>query len=155
MAFASGSRIADFDTQADLSDSSTAIAIDGFSLSSDSLTFTNTVNAKTAALVFRCNYAVAPDINSTIVVFAQQLNIDPIDTGTADQSTPSLSYLHDAVASIPVLDSTGTQLSSFDIDLRNVKSGQEYQFYIWNRTGQIIPAGWSLFLTPKATGVNP
>jgi len=155
MAFASGSRITDYDTQEDLSDSSAAVADNAFSLASDSLTYTNTVNARTATIVFRCNYSVAPDPNSTIIVFAQQLDIDPVDTGVADQETPSLTYLHDEVASIPVLDSTSVQLSTVKIDLRNVVSGQEYQFYIWNRTGQIIPAGWSLFITPTAVGVVP
>ncbi len=152
MAFASGSRITDFDTQLDLSDSSAAIADNAFSLASDSLIFTNTFNARNASLIFRCNYSVAPDINSSVIIFAQQL---AVDGAAADQAVPSLAYLHDEVASIPVNNSTSVQLGSAVIDLRNINPGQEFQFYVWNRTGQSIPAGWSLFLTPTAVGVVP
>lgn len=156
MTFASGSKIADFDTQVDLDNTTAAIAINGFSLASDLNVYTNTANALTAAFVFRCTFGSAPTANSGIVLLAQQLNIDPVDTGVADQPFPSLSYLHDIIASVPVLDSTSIQLNTYGgALLRGVKANQEFQFVIWNRTNQIIPAGWTLLPTPTAEGVEP
>ena len=159
MAFTSGSRNSDFDTQLNLNDPSTTIAIadNGFSIAADLDVYTNTVNARTASFAFRCNYTGGfADENSGIVIFAQQLNIDPADTGTADQPYPSLSYLHDSIASVPLLNSTGVQLNTYGgAPLRGVKAVQEYQFVIWNRSGEIIPSGWTLFITPTAVGVVP
>ena len=152
MAFPSGSRIQVFDTLENLDDTSSAVADDAFSVAGDLLVFTNTFDGPTSATVFSPTYSIAPDTNSSVLLFAQALNIDG---GTGDAPTPSKDYLHDLVGSIPVVDITSIQHNKYAIILEGVKSAQEYQFYIWNRTGQSIPAGWTIRITPTAIGIVP
>lgn len=150
MAFQVGSTIEDFSGQIDLNAVATSAAVaDGdFSVTGDLDIYNNGDNAKTAEIVFECTFGATPDIHSSILVFAQQLSID----GSNDQVEPNSGFLHDLVASIPVNGATGLQLVSYDIKLRNVKAGQQYKFFVWNRAGVSMPPGWKILITPTAEG---
>ena len=39
-----------------------------------------------------------------------------------------------------------------DIGLPNSVTSQQYEFYVENSSGQSLPAGWDIYVTPKAIG---
>ena len=56
------------------------------------------------------------------------------------------------VGSFPVNDVTTAQYISINISLPNTVTSQQYELYVENVTGQSLPAGWDLSVTPKAIG---
>ena len=79
--------------------------------------------------------------NAVINLYRRDLNID----GAADDAVPSTTYARTYVGlfAIPVSDS-GTY------SLTDVPLTQDCEFYIENKTGQSLSAGWVLKVTPKS-----
>lgn len=117
-------------TQAD--DASYSIAADGD-------------NAPDAEFVLTCAFATAPTENSTIALYARELNID----GTADADAPTATYKPRFIGVFVVDNVTTSQvlkLLAYDVP-------READYYLFNNaTGQTISAGWALKVTPRTVG---
>lgn len=148
MAIDSGDAVNSFGTQTTVSDTTANVADLAFSVAGDAATFPNTDNAPQASFVAMFNFSVSPDTNSAVNLYCRPMNID----GGNDQEVPSASFRHGFLDSFPVDAVTTAQYVSVDVVLPNTYSGQVYEFYIENITGQTIPAGWTLKITPKTLG---
>ena len=148
MAISTDAAIEFFGTQDTLGTTSAAVADAAFSIAGDLSTWTNDDDAPTASVILTVNYSVAPDANSSVALFLRPINIQ----STNDQEIPDVNYLHSYVGSFPVNDVTTAQYSLITISLLNTKTSQEYEFYIQNNSGQSMPAGWDIFVTPKTIG---
>ena len=148
MAIGTNSAIEYFGTADTLGTTSALVLDAGFSIASDLSTWVNDDDAMVASLVFSATYSVAPDANSSVALFIRPLDI----SSTNDQDVPTANFQHSYVGSFPVKDVTTAQFSNINISLPNHVTSQNFEFYIQNNTGQTIPAGWDLIITPKAIG---
>ena len=102
-------------------------------------------NAPDADFVLIATFATAPTVNSTIDLYAQELDID----GTADAAAPTTAYKQRYIGSFVVLNTTAAQplkVRAYDVPL--VAS----YFLLNNATGQTLSTGWSLKVTPRTIG---
>lgn len=128
---ASGASIAN-NTIAQADDASYSISSDGS-------------NAPNAEFVLTCAYGTAPTENSTIALYARELNI----TGTSDADAPSATYKPRYIGVFIVDNVTTTQY----LKLRAYDVPDEADYYLYNNTtGQTISAGWVLVVTPFTLG---
>jgi len=148
MAISTDARIDFFGNQDTLGTTSAAVAIGAFSLATDLSTWVNDDDVREASVTLAITFASAPDANSSIPLFLRLLDIE----GTNDQEVPSATFQHVYVNSFPVNNVTSAQRISIDISLPNMKTSQNYEYYLQNLTGQIMPAGWDVFPTPKTDG---
>jgi len=148
MAISTDALIEFFGTQDTLGTSSAAVADAAFSVAGDLSTWTNDDDAPRASVTLLANYSVAPDANSVINLYVRPLNIQ----STNDQEIPDANFTHTYVGSFPVNDVTTAQYVAIDITLPNAYTSQQYEFYVENTTGQSLPAGWDLYVTPKTYG---
>ena len=148
MAISTDSAIDFFGTQDTLGTTSADVTDTSFSIAGDLSTWTNDDDAPQAAVTLNVNYSVAPDANSVINLYLRPLNIQ----STNDQEIPDANYQHSYVGSFPVNDVTTSQFASIIISLPNTVTSQQYEFYLENKTGQTMPAGWDVFVTPKTIG---
>jgi len=145
-----------FGTQAAIDDGSTSSIADGaFSVAADITTRTNGDDAPSSSYILQCQFATLPDDNSTIDLFARKLNIE----STNDSPEPDAVNLSQRVGSFTV---DGTIAVTNDmflptnwLTLPNMKSSQEYDYYLGNNTGQTISANWELFENPSTKGPHP
>ena len=145
MAIATSALIEVFGTQDTLGTSSAAVADAAFSIAGDLSTWTNDDDVDRASVILLANYSVAPDANSSLNLYLRPLNIQ----STNDQDVPDSNFQHTYVGSFPVNDVTTAQYILIEISLPNTKTSQEYEFYVENQTGQSLPAGWDIYVTPK------
>jgi hypothetical protein len=71
---------------------------------------------------------------------------------TNDQEIPDADYGHVYVGSFPVNNVTSAQYQAIDISLPNGSTSQQYEFYVENKSGQSMSAGWDIYVTPKTYG---
>ena len=136
-----------FGTQDTLGTSSAAVADAAFSIAADLSTWTNDDDAPQASVILLADFSVAPDANSSINLYLRPLNIQ----STNDGDVPDANFQHIYVGSFPLNDVTTAQYILIDISLPNTKTSQEYEFYVENQSGQSLPAGWDMYVTPKTT----
>jgi len=148
MAISTDAAIEFFGTQDTLGTSSATVADAAFSIAGDLSTWTNDDDAPMASVTALIDYAVAPSANTSVNLYVRLLNTQ----STNDNEIPDANYQHKFVGSFPVNDVTTNQYITIDIGLPNSKTSQEYEFYIENRTGQTIQAGWDIYVTPKTIG---
>ena len=102
-------------------------------------------NAPDADFVLIATFATAPTINTTLDLYAQELDID----GTNDAQAPTTTYKQRYIGSFVVNAVTTAQhlkVHAYDVPL--VAS-----YYLHNNaTGQTMSAGWSLKVTPRTIG---
>lgn len=151
MAISTDAAIEFFGTQDTLGTSSAAVSSTNFSIASDLSTFTNDDDAPQASVTLFVDYSVAPTASSSISLFLQLLNVQ----STNDNDVPDANFQHVFVGAFPVNNVTTAQYITIDIALPNGKTSQEYVPFIQNNTGQTIPAGWDMFITPKTIGPHP
>ena len=137
-----------FGTQDTLGTSSAAVPDAAFSVAGDLSTWTNDDDAPQASVTLLANYSVAPDVSSVINLYLRPLNIQ----STNHQDIPDANFTHTYVGSFPVNDVTTAQYVAIDITLPNTVTSQQYEFYVENQTGQSLPAGWDIYVTPKTIG---
>ena len=98
-----------------------------------------------ADFVLSVTFGVAPTINTTIDLYAQELDID----GTSDAAAPTTTYKQRYIGSFVVNAVTTAQplkIRAYDVPL--VAS-----YYLHNNaTGQTMSAGWTLKVTPRTIG---
>ena len=148
MAIGSDSAIEFFGTQDTLGTSSADVTNNSFSIAGDLSTWTNDDDALMASVILLVNYASAPDVNTSVNLYLRPLNME----GTNDGDVPDANFQHMYVGSFPTNDVTTAQYILITISLPNTKTSQEYEFYVENKTGQTLPAGWDIFVTPKTIG---
>ena len=148
MAIGTSSLVEFFGTQDTLGTSSATVADAAFSIAGDLSTWTNDDDAPRASVTALIDYAVAPDANSVVNLYLRPLNTQ----STNDQEIPDANFTHTYVGSFPVNDVTTNQYITIDISLPNAYTSQQYEFYIENKTGQTIQAGWDIYVTPKTYG---
>lgn len=148
MAISTNAAIEFFGTQDTLGSSSAAVADAAFSIAGDLSTWVNDDDAPQASVVFKADFSVAPDANSSINLYLRPLNIQ----STNDQDIPDANFLHTYVGTFPLNNVTTAQYISLIIDLPNNATSQNYEFYVENQSGQSLPAGWDIFVTPKTLG---
>lgn len=148
MAIGTDSAIEYFGTQDTLGSSTAAVADAAFSVAGDVVNWTNDDDALMASVVLLANYSVAPDVNTSINLYLRPLDVQ----STNDGETPDANFQHVYAGSFPVNDVTTAQYITIQISLPNNSTSQIYQMYLENSTGQSLPAGWDLFITPKTIG---
>ena len=98
-----------------------------------------------ADFVLAVAFATAPTINTTIDLYAQELDID----GTSDAIAPTTTYKTRYIGNFVVAAQTATQylkVRGYDVPL--IAS----YFLHNNATGQTMSAGWTLKVTPRTIG---
>ena len=151
MAISTGSAIEFFGTQDTLGTSSAARADGAFSQASDLSTWVNDDDAVSASVTLLANWTTtAPDANTSVNLYLRLLDVE----GTNDGTIPDANFQHTYVGSFPLNDATGAQYITIDIGLPNSVTSQNYEFYIENQSGsaESLPAGWDIYVTPKAIG---
>jgi hypothetical protein len=151
MAIGTDAAIDFFGTQDTLGTSSASVADDAFSIASDLSTWDNDDDAKEASVTGLFNWTTtAPDANSVNNLYLRLLNVQ----STNDNQVPDANFQHRYVGSFPLNDVTGAQYVTIDISLPNAYTATDYEFYIENKSGstEALPAGWDIFVTPKAVG---
>lgn len=116
-------------------------------------TWTNDDDAVMAKMALEVNFSAAPDANSVVNLYARPLNIQ----STNDPIAPDATNQHVFMGSFPLKDGTDAQLIPLLISLlaTNFQTSQIYEFYIENKSGQEIPAGWDLHQLPTAIAPHP
>jgi len=154
MAIGTDSAIEYFGTQDDLSGTATAaVADNAFSIINATTgmnTWTNDDDAVMAKVVLQANFAAAPDTSSVVNLYARPLNIE----STNDPRVPTATNQHVHMGSFPLEDSTSAQFIPLLISLlpTNFQTSQVYEFYLENKSGQSMPAGWGFHIGPTAIG---
>lgn len=148
MAIGTDSAVEFFGTQDTLGTSSAAVADDAFSIAGDLSTWTNDDDAPMAAVILLANFSVAPAANSSINLYLRLLDFQ----STNDGDVPDANNQHVYAGSFPLNDVTTAQYIPIQISLPNVKTSQQYEFYVENKSGQSLPLGWDIFVTPKTIG---
>lgn len=148
MAISTDAAIEFFGTQDTLGTSSAAVADADFSIAGDLSTWTNDDDAPQASVVLLANFSVAPDASSAINLYLRPLDVQ----STNNQEIPDANFQHTYVGSFPVNDVTTAQYINIQISLPNNVESQDYEFYVENKTGQSLSAGWDIFVTPKTIG---
>jgi hypothetical protein len=148
MAIATGSAIEFFGTQDTLGTSSAAVANGAYSIASDLSTWVNDDDAVSASVTLLVNFSVAPTASTSVNLYLRLLGVQ----GANDGTVPDANFQHTYVGSFPLNDSTAAQYITIDIGLPNAETSQNYEFYVENSSGQSLPAGWDIYVTPKAIG---
>ena len=148
MAISTGAAIEFFGTQDTLGTTSAAVANNAFSIAGDLSTWVNDDDAPQASVILLANFSVAPTANSSINLYLRLLDIQ----STNDQDVPDANFQHTYVGSFPLNDVTTAQYIAIDISLPNTVTSQNYEFYVENKSGQSLPAGWDIYVTPKTLG---
>ncbi len=148
MAISTGSAIEFFGTQDTLGTSSAAVADAAFSVAGDLSTWTNDDDAVSASVTLLANFSVAPTANTSVNLYLRLLDVQSTNDGTV----PDANFQHTYVGSFPLNDSTVAQYITIDVGLPNSVTSQQYEFYVENQSGQSLPAGWDIYVTPKAIG---
>jgi hypothetical protein len=142
-----------FGTLTSVDDASTSsVANAAFSVAADISAWTNTDDVPQAMFVLKAQWATVTNVaNKLVNIYARPINIQ----STNDPVAPSANRLATCIGSFTVYAASGSTDYFFEstrCDLPNLKSGQEYEFYIENQTGQTIAAGWALWIMPVTQG---
>jgi len=148
MAIGTGTLIEFFGTQDDLASSSAAVANNAFSVTGDTADWTNDDDAPMASVTLVMDPASAPAGNVFVNLYAQYLNV----VTTADGENPAATFPHKFMGAFPVSVTATVQNITIDIRLENWLTSSIYHFWIENKTGVSIDAGWALHITPKTIG---
>jgi hypothetical protein len=152
MAIGTNSAIEFYGTADVLGSSTSAVVNDAFSDGvNDLLAWTNDDDAPMATFALEFTTATTGTANTVVNLYAQLLDIG--SAGTEDGQVPDANYQHHYLGSFPHNNpSTAEQAVSLVAALPNTQTSQVYQFYIENKTGQTISAGWELTVRPKTIG---
>jgi hypothetical protein len=148
MAISAGAVVEYFGTQDTLGTSSAAVSDSAFSVAGDLSTWVNDDDAAFASVTLEATFSVAPTAYSAVNLYLRPLDVE----ATNDADVPDANFNHIYAGSFPLNDVTSAQYISIDINLPNTKTSQNYEFYIENKAGQTLSAGWDIHVTPKAFG---
>lgn len=138
-----------YGTLTDLANASGAVSIDSFSAQTDLLPWENTGDLPTAGIVGLFTFTTAPSAVSPLLL----LYARPLDIATGgDADIPSASVQREYLGSFSLAPRTGLQRIGLVVSLLALKSAQEFELYIENKSKETLPAGWSLQITPTTVG---
>ena len=151
MTFPTNSSVIDFDGQVTVTvaGGTASLAADAFSVVGDVVAgnYTNSLNAEQASMVIFFDWnTTPPDANSSVNLYARLMDID----GTGDQDIPDANFQQEYLGSFATNNVITNQFKALRIALPNAGDSQVYQFYIENKTGETIIAGWTLKIDPAA-----
>ena len=149
MAIGTGAAVEFFGTQTTLDSTSSSVASETYSVSADQTSFTNTLDSTYGSLVITFTYSVAPIAGELVILYMRRVNVD----GTDDEPTPSDDAQGSVVDAVSIDAVTTLQVRVATVQLENVETAQEYEFYLKNgSTTQTISSGWTAKITQKAIG---
>jgi hypothetical protein len=125
-----------------------------YSASGDAATWTNDDDAPMASFVLTMQYPSGTITTGGIQLMCRMPNVD----GTGDE--PALTanwtghFLGNFTTGTGMSATTNYSLESGPVDLPNIKTSTEYEFYLLNSCGVTMTAGWTLKVTPLAYGPN-
>lgn len=134
-----------FGTQDALGTSSASVANNAFSIAGDLSTWVNDDDAPQAVVILLANFGTAPAVTSAVNLYLRPIDIE----GTNDATVPDADFQNVYVGSFALNNSTVAQYIPIAISLPNITTSQNYEFYVENKSGQSLPAGWDIFVTPK------
>ena len=130
-------------SQVTLEDSGASGATDAFvAANDDTLESGVHSNFPLADFVLKADFAAAVGAGAVVNLYRQALNID----GANDAPAPAATYKHLLVGSFLI--PSGTSATGY-YPLTDVPLIFDQQYYIENKAGQTISAGWDLKATPK------
>ena len=113
--------------------------------------WTNDDDAPQATFALEFTTATTGTANTVINLYAALQGIG--SAGTENQGDPDVNYQHHYLGSFPHNNPlTSEQAVSLVAALPNTQTSQVYHFFIENKTGQTISAGWELTIRPKTIG---
>jgi hypothetical protein len=128
------------------------VANDVYSVAADLLAWTNDDDAGKATAVLTWQYPSGTlNTNATVELHARRLNY----AGAVDEAEPSAGYSGAYVGTFRLdnaLAASTDSVAMIPIALDSIKASQEYAFYILNKTGVQISAGWKIEIMPKTVG---
>ena len=152
MAISTGAAVEFFGTQTEVSGTATnGIATGDFSAvnaTTGTIAWTNIDDAIQASATIVFDFTTAPTANTSINLYARLLNT----SGSDDNPVPVATFQQVYVGSFPMPNDNAPHAVTIDIGLPNGYTSQVYEFYIENQTGQTLPSGWTMWITPKAIG---
>lgn len=148
MALPTGSGKRVFDSVFTVDNSPSAVANNAFSDAADVNNFTNSGDAPTASVTFSATFVLAPTLGSVVNLYARLMAFD----GSQNAEIPTANYPNIYLGSFPLKTVTSLQHAIIEVALPSNKTGQVYQLYYENKSGQSIPAGWAATLTPQGIG---
>ena len=151
MAIGTNAAVWFFGTQDDLDDTSALIVDGGFSnQSGDLVSWTNDDDATHVAVIVELTMNVAADDNSGVNLYIRALNVE----GTNDDSIPEAEHRRTFLGFFGVLNGITTIQRSTEapLALPVYKTSSVWEFYLENKTGETIDAGWTVFVTPMSLG---
>jgi len=117
MAIGTNDFIEKFGTQDSLDSTSGSVANTVFSVAGDLDVFTNVDDAPFAAIVFEGDFALAPDANSVVELYAQMLNI----ISTSDEEVPDANNLSGLLGTFGLNDVATAQFKQIVVKLPMVR----------------------------------
>jgi len=105
----------------------------------------NDDDAPQASVTILADFSVAPTANTAINLYLRPLDVQ----STNDGDVPDANFQHMYVGSFPLNDVTTAQYITIPISLPGTATSQNYEFYVENKSGQSLPAGWDIYVTPK------
>lgn len=101
-----------------------------------------------AEIVLAVAFGTAPTVNTTLDLYARELDID----GTNDAVAPTTTYKRRFICSFPVFNQTATQyIKALAFEVPPLS-----EFYLHNNaTGQTVSAGWTLNIKPRSYSTAP
>lgn len=123
-----------------------------FSAAADAATWTNDDDAPLAVAILKFQYATGTLASAGFSIYCRRLNID----STNDEPVVDSGYPGHFLAHIPIdtnlAISTDSYVASTPFRLPNLKTSQEYDFFVENNSGVTIAASWVLKIVPISGG---
>ena len=148
MAIGTNAGIDFFGTADNLDSSTSAVSSAAWSVVADMPAWTNDDDAGGAAITVEGTLGAAVAAGKSIDLYVRKINT--IDT-TDDDSAINDEFPHQYIGSFP-MDEDTAQRYTLMIALPNYKTSSEFEFYIYNGSGQSLSSGWKMLITPKAMG---
>ena len=140
----------EFGTQTEVISTANIVNDAGLSLSTDATTFTVSDDELSAVYVLTSQFTINPLSNSSVDLIGRLLSVE----GANDSVEPTQAFLHTYITSFPLAEQTTQQTISAVGRLPNVETGQQYDFYIRNNSGQDMSAGATVHITTTAVNAK-
>ena len=139
-----------YGTLTDLGNTGGAVGNAAYSDNNDLISWTNSDDAPMAAFVLQAVWGTAPTVGGVVTLHCQLLNV----ISTSNEPDIDSNFVNRTLGGWVVDNVTSTQyLVLGPVDLPNMKTSQEYFFYIYNGSGQAITTStWKLHVIPMALG---
>ena len=140
-----------------LASTPSAIADAAMSAAADIDEWTNTDNAERASFILAASVGVTADAKSGVYLHAQLLNFDDVPSGISTNDSSVVDGTNSEGIKIGVFTPWNANIATSTLQylilpnaiLPNIQTAQDYQFHVYNRTGQAIQDTWDLWIKTK------